>query len=113
MLEEDKDEDDKEWYLDHDSQEQMQAIMQTHSLEALGHEDAAPGLIALAGDRSGKSPHAPPCYPAWVVSTEHLQAPTPGETFSLEQGGWWSFMKQSSPTWASSEQAAPINYLQG
>lgn len=64
MLEEDKDEDDTEWSLGHDSQAQMQAIMQTHSLEALGHEDAAPGLMALAGDRSGKSPHAHPCYPA-------------------------------------------------
>lgn len=75
LLEEDKyEEDEAEWHLNHGVQAQMPAVMQTHSLAAL--EDAAPGLIALAGDRrDGKSPHAYPCYPlAWVVSMGLLQA---------------------------------------
>lgn len=78
----DKDEEDEaEWPLDHGIQLQMQAFMQTHFLVTLGLEDAAPGLIALAGDRrGGKSPHGHSCYLAWVVSMGHLQAPTPGQT---------------------------------
>lgn len=105
MLGEDEDEEDEaEASLGHGSHAQIQAIMQTHSLAALGHEDAAPGLVALAGDRRGaKSPHAHLCYPAWALSMGFSQALTPGGTFSPEQGGRWSFMEQSAPTWASSE----------
>lgn len=60
MLEEKEDEEEEEeagWSLGHGSQAWIQAMMQPRSLAALACEDAAPRLMAVAGEgRGGKSP---------------------------------------------------------
>lgn len=58
MLEEEEDEEEDEeagWSLGHGSQAWIQAMKQPRSLAALGREDAAPRLMAMAGEgRGGK-----------------------------------------------------------
>lgn len=122
MLEEEEDkdkEDEAEWSLGHGSQAQIQAIMQTHSLAALGHEDAAPRLTAFAGDRrGGKSPHAHPCYPAWVVSMGLSLASPHSRKNLLPRTVWMvklheTVCSQLGQLQAGCSWAAPIKYLQG
>lgn len=91
MLEEDKDEEDEaEW-----TQVQMLALMQTHSLAVL--EDAA--LDSLLSQGTEGVARVPTPALAALLGCGHgaLASPTPGGTFSPEQGGWWSFIKQSAP----------------